>query len=289
MMFCLNLCEIFTDEWIKNDYLGKVYKHFCQVHGLIKRIYVGSSFCSQYFIKFRGYKKLLEFCRNQHIAVTLVLPVFSEKNIDSGKQKVSEIISYACGIVDEITVNDLGTLWWIHSNYNIRINIGRLFSKDPRDCRIPEYCNLGIQPFFLTNIGDAYWGNFDISSVELDPTNRVIDIYSINDMNIEIGLHMPYCYMTTGNICKFASIHRSIEQKFRPNLSCSLECMHISDTYSGHINQTDCDPILFRFGRTLYYKVNDLIELSTEKSTRIIYFPIDEWRDIRDENFDSLK
>ena len=288
-MFCLNICEIFTSDWIEKEYLEIIYKRFCQVHGIIKRIYIGSSFCSQYFMKFSGYEKLLDFCRNEHISVTLVLPVFSQKNIDNGKQKVNEIIRCSCGTVDEITVNDLGALWWVHSNYDIQTNLGRLFNKDSRDCRVPEYGKLGIQPFFLTNIGEDYWSNFNISGVELDPTNRIIDISGIDDIDIEIGLHMPYCYTTTGNICKFASIHRNIDQKFRPNLPCFMECMHITDTYSGHINQTDCDPALFRFGRALYYKVNDLTEIKTKKTTRIIFFPIDEWMVIRNENLGSLE
>lgn len=286
-MFCLNLCEIYTGYWVKEKYFEKLFKLLCQEKDLIKRIYIGSSFCSQYYIRFGGYVKLLDFCKDENIPVTLVLPVFSEKDVAIGKQKTIEIINCSHGIVDEVTVNDVGALWWIRKNYDIRINMGRLFFKDPRDCRVPEYCNKEIRPSFLTNISDDYWSCFNISGVELDPTNQIIDISGINGVNIEVGLHMPYCYMTTGNICKFASIHKDIEQKFRPNLPCGMECMHVNDIYTGHINQTNCDPVLYRFGRTLYYRVNNLIEFSTKIPARVIYFPIDEWRNMRDENIDS--
>lgn len=287
MMFCLNLCEILTDDWIERKYFEKLFNLLSQEKDLIERIYIGSSFCSQYYIRFSGYDKLLDFCMEENIPVTLVLPVFSEKDLNVGKRKTNEIIYYSQGIVDEITVNDVGALWWIQNSYNICINIGRLFFKDPRDCRIPEYCDKEIQPSFLTHFSDDYWNCFNISGIELDPTNRIIDISCINSNNFEVGLHMPYCYMTTGNICKFASIHKSIEQKFRPNQPCTMECMHINDVYTGHVNQTNCDPVLYRFGRTLYYKVDYPVVFSVNRPVRVIYFPIDEWRNMRNENIDS--
>ncbi|MGN1345009.1 MAG: hypothetical protein ACI4U3_10525, partial [Traorella sp.] len=126
-MFCLNLCEIFTSNWIEEKCFEKLYTSFCKEKGLIKRIYIGSSFCSQYYLKFTGYEKLLTFCKNEKIAVTLVLPLFSEKDITFAHQKTNEILDFSHGIVDEVTVNDVGSLGWIHQRENIHINLGRLF------------------------------------------------------------------------------------------------------------------------------------------------------------------
>lgn len=288
MMICLNLCEIFTDDWIEKKYFKKILKKFSKRRKCIRRIYIGSSFCSQYYLKFSGYKELLNICKEENISVTLVLPIFSEKDIVSGKQKTIEMIANSSGKIDEVTVNDIGMLWWFREKNDIKINLGRLFFKDPRDCRVPKYYHSRVEPVFLTNISDDYWKHFNILGVELDPTNQIVDTSIINDSNINIGIHVPFCYMTTGNICKFASIHKEIKQKFRPNLSCGMECMHISDIYMGGITQTSDDLFLYRYGRTLYFKVNS-IEFVGKKPTRIIYFPVDEWRNIRIENTSSIK
>ena len=61
----------------------------------IERINIGSSFCSQYFCRFSGYKKVLEICAKRGIHVTLTIPVFSEKDIEIGKKKAEQICKYS--------------------------------------------------------------------------------------------------------------------------------------------------------------------------------------------------
>ncbi len=118
--------------------------------------------------------------------------------------------------------------------------------------------------------------------------SRCIDLSALNGSEYCVGLHAPFCYMTTGNICKFASIHYPVVQKFRPNLSCGMECAHVIDFYSGHVMQTDCDPLLIRIGRTLYFK-NESVQTIGRFFDRIIYFPVKEWREYAHENFSSIE
>ena len=267
--------------------LERLLELFLEKEKRVERIYMGSSFCSQYYIGFNGYKNILYICKSRGIPVTLVIPIFSEKDIECGKKKTIEICQCLDGIIDEITVNDIGMLSWLNKQKGYHINLGRLFFKDARDCRVPEYYQEQVSPFFLSNIKNDYWRQFHINGVELDPTNRRIVTDVLEDCDFCIGVHMPYCYMTNGNICKFASVHRPVNKKFRPNLSCAMECMHISDTYSGYMHQTDCYPMLHRFGRTLYFKVES-VEIVEKNTDRIIYFPIDEWREIKNENIGSV-
>lgn len=62
-MFCINLCDIFsmneTEEYIEMCAV--------KIEGMtkkkIERIYLGSYFCDQFFLKFKGYKQLLQYCK----------------------------------------------------------------------------------------------------------------------------------------------------------------------------------------------------------------------------------
>lgn len=288
-MFCVNLCEIYSSYFFKNNNFESFLTYLSSKKGqLIERIYLGSSFCSQYFLQLSDYEQVFKFCAERGIHITLTLPVFTEKNIGLGKKKIATICKAASEIIDEITVNDIGMLSQFQSNRQYRINLGRLFFKDSRDCRVPEYTKRAVSPMLLSQLNNDYWKSLRFSLVELDPTNKIIDTSYIEKTNTNIGVHLPYCYMTTGNICKFASIHRDVEQKFRPNIQCGMECAHVSDIYSGHVVQTNCDPILKRFGRTLYFKASS-IEFVGKAATRVIYFPVDEWRKYADENSGSIK
>lgn len=287
-MFCVNLCEIYNSDFLTGSNLALFLNYLSSNKQPIERIYFGSSFCSQYFLQFSGYEQIFSFCAQNGIHVTLTLPVFTEKDLDAGKKKINEICEVGKKNIDEITVNDVGMLYYMQSKSQYCINLGRLFFKDPRDCRVPDYTKKAISPMLLSHLTDEYWKSIRFNLVELDPTNTTLNTVCLEKTDIDIGIHLPYCYMTTGNICKFASIHRDVKRKFRPNSKCSMECIHISDTYSGHIMQTDCDPVLQRFGRTLYFK-KDSVKFIGKNASRVIFFPIDEWRKFIDENSGSSK
>lgn len=287
-MFCINLCDIFsmneTEEYIEMC----AVKIEDMTKKKIERIYIGSYFCDQFFLKFKGYKELLQYCKVKKIHATLVIPVFSQDSLSKGKKRISEICGYLEGVIDEVTVNDFGMLYYIRNLNKYRINLGRLFFKNPRDCRVPEYTDSVVSPGFLSKLGQEIRKKELINCIELDPTNRVLDVSEIKNSEIEVALHFPFCYMTTGKICKFASIHKDIDKKFRPNVNCQMECMSISDTYTGHVVPTNCDPIIYRIGRTLYFE-NNKSEIVGKKLERLIYFPAKEWRECIYEDISSSK
>ena len=79
--------------------------------------------------------------------------------------------------------------------------------------------------------------------------------------------------MTTGNICKFASINKDEVLKFRPNAPCLFECQRIHEYFTEDFG--DGERELFRFGRTVYY-LNDDIDPVDENIVRLIHFPLKE-------------
>lgn len=287
-MLCLNLCEIYSSHLFRSIDLNVFFDYLStEKSAPVERVYLGSSFCSQYFL-LTAFDLLLDFCAKRRTPVTLTLPVFSEKDLESGKQKLDRICRRYCGVIDEITVNDIGMLSFVHEIQQFRLNLGRLFFKDARDCRVPEHGAHSVQPMLLSNMADSYWSRYHINAVELDATNHILDTTVLEASDIQVGLHFPYCYMTTGNICKFASIHKPVAQKFRPNLRCGMECVHVHDTYSGYVSQTKCNPVLYRLGRTLYFKAAH-ITVTGKTIARLIFFPINELRKFADENIGSVK
>lgn len=251
---CLNCCELMQQlipnaniklgilEMIKAGYLTKVH-----------RIYIGSYFCSRYFLSLLEEElgKVIKGAREENIKVTLVLPIFTQGVLEEAKQKIEHLSIYFGVEIDEITVNDYGMLAYISSRYDPRkvgINLGRLLMKDYRDPRYLEYCNIPLKPRSFTSYMRSLIEKYGIKGLEFDPTHRVID-FSDSISSVIIGLHMPYCYETVGQICEVASIGKPISEKFRPNTPCTLQCLYTPIYYKG---EEGCEWI--KYGRTVYFK-----------------------------------
>lgn len=277
-MFCVNLCEYFPpNHWAGNSLERFLKSLSAQRSGEpVSRIYIGSSFCGKYFLHFSGFEHIFDWCGHSGIPVTICTPVFTEMDRQKGQDRLAMLCQSGKGVVDEITVNDYGMLSFLRSTSH-RLNLGRLFFKDPRDARVPDYVQQRVTPAFSSCLVDGFLKEYPISSIELDPVSEEMDLTPLKKVGFQVGLHTPFCYMTTGNICKFASIHRPIQWKFRPSLDCAMECLSIAESYSGHIKPTNCDPVLLRMGRTLYFERN-AVSFHKEQPDRIIYFPAREWR-----------
>ena len=176
------------------------------------------------------------------------------------------------GAIDEITANDVAMAQYIKTEYSdFRLNLGRLFFKVARDIRIDEYYNA---PFLSS-------GEYELAhelgavGIELDLTHRQLSGFTHNcdAQNIFRAFHVPFCYISTGNICKFASIHQKISHKFRPNFSCQMECQHIAEC---NANTEGKDKALYRIGRTIYFFVPNYLEYLNQ-GDRFLYFPAREF------------
>lgn len=278
--FCLNVCEVLYGAMMKEKRLDEVVRLVREKNGMaepLERIYTGSSFCSRYFLHGRWWAELAEWCREKGVFMTLTLPVFSQKDLPAAKEKIGEILAAAEGVIDEITVNDVGMLCYISSHYNKKVNLGRLFFKDSRDVRVRGYDEGEMTPALLTYDKERWTMGKEIYAVELDSMSRYVNLADCNLDGVKLCIHSPFCYMTTGNICKFASIHKEPEQKFRPNSPCSMECTGIYEHYRKRFGERDTDVI--RFGRTVYYFNNDSSILGKDID-RKLYFPLREAKEV---------
>lgn len=273
---CLNLTDIIQNLYTTASDPIRDFKIIIsnsnKIAGFSKceRIYIGSYFCAQYFLNLpkKVIDDVLEFCKADNIKVTLVIPTFSEKNLDKGKEKIGEITQSLGEVADEVTVNDYGMLKYMSEQYKLKLNMGRLFMKDYRDLRYPEYFNTTLKPKIFTAYLDKLIAEYNISGLEFDPTHQTVNLENC-PQNIEVGMHGPYCYATVGQICEFGSIHQEIEKKFRPNAVCQGECN--SNVYRYKFNDGH---EWLRVGRAVYFD-NRTCEIQGISSLRNIYFPVD--------------
>lgn len=270
---CLNFCEILENIMSVAPEVETVIQKVMELAGYTEceRIYVGSNFCSQYVLNLstKLIDKVIKVVDDMGIKVTLVIPMFTEKDLLRGKDKIEEFSSYFHKEIDEITVNDYGMLEYIHKKYQgIPINLGRLMFKDYRDPRYDEYYRRSSKPKYFTKRLNQICEQYQVTGLELDITHEQLDL-SDAPSEIKIAIHVPYSYMTVGMVCEFASIPYEITEKFRPNLPCHKECLRNRISY-----QMLEDRKYLKIGRTVYFDHKDG-KVSGGRSYFEIFAPID--------------
>lgn len=271
-MISVNLCELLSKNTISRYNIWGMLDSSLLTVEKVSRLYFGSYFCSQYFLQMDFTAELFSFCSKRNLRLSMVLPVFSQKDIALGKVAIERFLLESAGLIDEITVNDPGMLEFVKQSYNgLKINLGRLFFKDVRDARLADLSQRHIIPVGIGSFSECI--NYkDINSIELDIISKNMDFDKEFDISM-VAIHTPLSYMTTGNICKFASIHKSIEHKFRPNAPCCMECSYVYE-YNTHILDGRTTEF-YRIGRTVYANCPEF-ESATFYANRLIYWPIQE-------------
>ena len=262
----LNLCEMlphFMRNWTSlSDIMqgSKVDR--------VKRVYLGSYFCSQSFINTREYIiHLAKQCRQADIWVTLAVPIFSEKNLRESDDAIDSIIHGSGNVIDEIVVNEYSQLSVLHEKYNMSLGMGRLLFKNQRDIRYPDLLNAEYENAatdFVTELIEKY----NIGTIEYDPIHKSMTLAMIE--GALPAVHYPYCYISTGMVCEFASVNRPLVQKFRPNCSCACECGNVF-TFK-KLKGEDGMHSFCKIGRTEFYNAGDI---NIRGDVRMIYSPFD--------------
>lgn len=238
----------------------------------IERLYVGSNFCEQYFLRQpeRLWREAFALCRRESIPATLVLPVFSQKDLAAGKGRIAALLRRYGGDIDEITANDPGMVAFSFEHLDRPLNAGRLLmrtARDPRPVHLAETrCDVGV-PTIVTEL----FKNQKLRGIELDPTHAELDLSELSGLapHLSVGVHTPYCVLSTGAICELAGARRPVHERFRPNATCKLECSRCSITY-----ELACDVRLLKFGRTVYFPNHGCIVREGE-DVRMIVTPFD--------------
>lgn len=240
----------------------------------VSRLYVGSYYCSNYFLQTpkNGYRELLLFAKRRGLKVTLVIPPLFEKDLKASKELLLYLKSLSIeleNIIDEVSINDLGMLELIQKETSVEIFMGRLLQKDNRD---PRYSDFYVQKHVPRTFND-YYKKFitenGISGIEIDCTHETIEIPDALG-STKVAVHKPYCYMSLGSICEFASISKPDNKKFRFADSCKCECdsAFIECIYSP-------ENTFERIGRSVQFENGDC-EICSAIPYRLIYTPIAE-------------
>lgn len=274
---CLNLCELLPYLQKKNSDIQSVIKESCGTAGFktIQRIYIGSSFCGKYFLEQsdKQIQQVQSFCEEQGVNLTLVIPPFSEGDLERGKKKINHILTSTKNIIDELTVNDYGMLVYLKKEYAKALNIGRLFMKDYRDPRYKEYFEIPWKPRVFTNYFKGILKEYQIKTCEFDLTHKIND-FSELPKNIELAVHGPFCYQTVGRICEYASTNKEITEKFRANSSCEGNCADALIRYSVPDEKMESGMEYVRLGRTVYFE-HPGYEIKGREQYRYIHFPLE--------------
>lgn len=195
------------------------------------RLYVGSYFCSQYFLGqlCGAWHQAFTYCRRERIPATLVVPVFSRLEFEVAKRMLDVLISDYGDVIDEITVNDARMIGWCSRRYGKRLHAGRLMSKDPAAPRYPDLSPRVHEVRLPAALRKACSEGL-VSGFELDPAHEAVDVAAIMRLLpvCTVAVHGPYCHLATASMCKIAK-HRAPDAsdgRFGDAAcgSCALEC-----------------------------------------------------------------
>lgn len=241
-----------------------------------QRVYLGSSFCARSFLRMRerDVADLAALCRARGIPLTLVLPVFSEGTLDEGLARVGRVLEAAGGAIDELTVNDPGMLarW---GGGPLAVNLGRLFSKDPRDPRVALAPDAPCRPALLRRSWDGasalgrLRATWPVAGAEFDPVARRLDLSQLPE-GLEPAVYGPLCYMSCAQVCEFAGIGVPVERRFRAGAPCAEQCLRAAVEYRGASGV----PFL-KLGRAVYYRRPDC-EVAGVARVRRVLEPLEE-------------
>lgn len=261
----INLCDVFArlfPDFEKNlqKLLDRASKHN------INRVYIGSYFCDHYFtqVSESKYRSILYYCAQHQIAVTIVVPPLFQENYQKGIRLVSLLAEN--NTVDEIVVNDWGLISNLSLRDGVKLILGRLLQKDNRDPRYKEFFEEPYTSRLFTSFYQRFLAEKTIAGIEIDCTHQWIKIPPATAPDI-ICVHYPFCYISIGSICEFASMNKPAAKKFRFADTCRCEC-------NAAAIRCLCDngKDLIRIGRGVLFE-NRNCRIESGRPFRCIYSP----------------
>ena len=250
------------------------------------------------------FDSLQEFCLHYDLASTLVIPIFGQAFIKRGQARALDVLDRYCELFDEVIVNDVASFFdleaWLSNRADAagvasnvfanherlpKLGLGRLFCKEARDARYASMLDSMTRPGLseeaaacLTEQQRRHPNTRPL--VEIDPMSAIVDVSEIiasseraaafaqssgQKPQIEIAIHLPFCYATTGRNCGPASVNEPDSSKFRLGRGCSNHCLRLSQ---GCL--TDEGARYIKHGRTYYFE-NPGCQIAGTDSWRIVY------------------
>lgn len=233
-----------------------------------ERVYAGSYFCENFFCGLADafHESMRALCQRYDMGATLVIPVIGQAFLERATARLADVLDRFGDVYDEVVVNDVASFLALAGSGK-RLGLGRLFSKEMRDARLPNLMERTAMPELSAEALECLESSPQRPLVEIDPVASVVDASRILEdaPSAEIALHLPYCYATTGRNCGPASIDETPDEKFRIGRGCSRHCLRMAQ---GYLTGEGVEYV--KHGRTFYF-ANPGCAIAGAGSWRIIY------------------
>lgn len=270
-MNILNLCDLdlgSSDELL----IKKISKCEETENRKFDCCFVGSYFCSRYFTYLSDYclKKIRNLITEKNLKLVLVIPIFSQATLDSGKSAINKSVETLGDSILYISVNDFGMLDWISNNTIFPISLGRILANETRDFRYEELRIRSTKPKIMDGMINVLLKKYPrIAYIEFDNIFMPEAISSIEIDGLSKVLHYPYVYQSVGHICAYANIFSNRNDVFNSNVKCKYDCTR------NIIKHYQDNKWVIRVGRAVYYKQELSVEF--DMNTNLAYWPIELW------------
>ena len=216
----------------------------------IKYARLGYEFCENGLLHTNPDKLIenMQWLYGQGIKIIFVLPPMHQRYMEMYQVFLLKLFKY--DLIDEIVVNDIGTLSLMREklNWNGKITFGRLFDKSVREIRLNLFENWNHEAYADTAFLPSVMGNYqkklskkwNIDSFETDTLpDGVLDATSW-DKDYKVHIHYPRIVLSKSAYCEFAQNNCQFEAR------CSGTCLKYGKT-------------IVREGRRMIYKEGLLI------------------------------
>jgi hypothetical protein len=228
------------------------------------RLYFGTESCENCMPNVDSVRKAKEIALKKGIAFTLVTPVCTEYGID---YLANHVLQHINNIDVEITSNDFGVFHMLSQmGFKGDIVMGRMLAKSKKwplgDVPDEFKESLSHSPFGLIEYQE-YLHNKGVSVIELD--NRIEGYnFDLDKLPFNIGLHMPFVYLTSGRMCFLSGQEKNNEERFGIIKGCKRYC----DSQTVRLNNQ-----FYSNGRAVYGVNNNIENLEKHKIDRLIISP----------------
>lgn len=262
-------------------------------------VYYGSEFCAKRFPNLSQILDVINVCKGNKKKLVLLCPAGDDLFVNTCIDIIEKLESVLVDYELELEINDYGLLYRLNKKNlrYIKYRGGRLLDKSFHDGRLDSrelqrlYQKSKIKwyeddSWLSENMAKVFSKN-NLFGFDLDvPAGGVTS--KKNNRTLDIGVFVPYSYITTGGICMMKNLDKPIFEKFNcSDDSCSQKCRkyyeimkkRIIDIHEENLKLDDGynlrDIILYRVGNTIFYVREDETEsiLLSKSIGRVVFEP----------------
>ena len=262
-------------------------------------VYYGSEFCARHFPNLNQILDIINVCKENKKKLVLLCPTGDDLFVNTCIDIIEKLESVLFDFELELEINDYGLLYRLNKKdlRHIKYRGGRLLDKSFHDGRLDSrelqrlYQKSKIKwyeddSWISENTAKVFWKN-NLSGFDLDvPAGGVTS--KKDNRTLNIGVFVPYSYITTGGICMMKNLDKPILEKFDcSDDRCSQKCRkyyeimkkRIIDIHEENLKLDDGytlrDIIMYRVGNTIFYVREDETEsiLLSNSIGRVVFEP----------------